>query len=78
VRISQDYPLQTRPSKQPNADFSGYRTIPSNFYKYPKHKQGFSGIVNFQRYVWPFIMSKYINLTVKEHVVVIFQVKLSG
>jgi hypothetical protein len=40
VGISQDYPLKTRPSKQPTGDISGYGIILSNPLKYPRSKQG--------------------------------------
>jgi hypothetical protein len=36
VGISRDYPLQTRPSKQPIGDFPGYGIIPSDPHKYTK------------------------------------------
>jgi hypothetical protein len=40
VGISQDYPLETRPSKQPIGEIPGYQIIPSNPLKYPRSKQG--------------------------------------
>jgi hypothetical protein len=40
VGISRDYPLKTRPSKQPTEDILGYKIIPSNPLKYLRSKQG--------------------------------------
>jgi hypothetical protein len=40
VGIFPDYPLKTRPSKQPSGEIPGYHMIPSNPLKYPRSKQG--------------------------------------
>jgi hypothetical protein len=40
LRISRDYPLKIRTSKQPIGEILGYELIPSHPLKYPKSKQG--------------------------------------
>jgi hypothetical protein len=47
VGISRDYPLPTRPSKQPIRDFPGYGIIPSDPLKYTKSKQGLTWLWSY-------------------------------
>jgi hypothetical protein len=46
VGISRDYPLKTRPSKQPIGEILEYAIIPSNPLIYPKSKQGLEVVGN--------------------------------
>jgi hypothetical protein len=44
--ISQNYPLQTRPSKHPIGEILGYKIICSNPLKYPRSKQGLRCVIS--------------------------------
>jgi hypothetical protein len=52
VRISRDYPLKTRTSKQPIGKILGYEIIPSHPLKYLRSKQGLKAEYSSSGNLW--------------------------